>query len=216
MTRLRSFITLTLLGGLTVVLPITIFLLLVQWLVSFIDSAIEPLSAWLAGYVTVSGHVADMLGVGLILAACFTIGLLVKTGIGRWLHRKVDGLLSKLAPGYSTIREMVSQIVGGEGNASLLNGKVCRAYIMGKSSPVCVTGIVTAEHEQGSYTVYVPTAPVPTSGFVYHLPADCIELLPGVTVESAMRTVIACGSGSQIIMAEVADKSSQTIEPKEH
>lgn len=211
MTRLKSFITLTLLGGLTVVLPITIFLLLLQWLVGFIDRSIAPISEWLAGYVTVSEHMADILGVALILASCFLIGLLVKTGIGRWLHRKVDGLLSRLAPGYSTIREMVSQIMGGEGNASLLNGKVCRAYIMGKSSPVCVTGIVTAEHDTGEYTVYVPTAPVPTSGFVYHLPADCVELLPEVSVESAMRTVIACGSGSQIIMARSAPLESAPI-----
>ncbi|MDO3388190.1 DUF502 domain-containing protein [Gilvimarinus sp. SDUM040013] len=204
MSRLRSFVTLTLLGGLTVVLPITIFLVLLQWLVGVIDRSIAPISDWLAEYVTVSEHMADMLGVGLILATCFLIGLLVKTGIGRWLHRKVDALLSRLAPGYSTIREMVAQIMGGEDNASLLNGKVCRAYIMGHASPVCVTGIVTAEHEHGGYTVYVPTAPVPTSGFVYHLPANCVELLPDISVESAMRTVIACGSGSQIIMADAA------------
>ena len=199
MRRLRSFVILTLLGGLAVVLPITIFIFLLQWLVRLVVDLVAPLSAWLADYVTVNARTADVLGVALVLGVCFCIGLLVKTGVGRWLHRKVDALLSRLAPGYSTIREMVSQIMGGEGNASLLNGKVCRAYIMGAQSPVCVTGIVTAEHDTGEYTVYVPTAPVPTSGFVYHLPADCVVLTPDVSVETAMRTVIACGSGSQIM-----------------
>ncbi|UTF61409.1 DUF502 domain-containing protein [Gilvimarinus sp. DA14] len=200
MKRLRSFVILTLLGGLAVVLPITIFVLLLQWLVGVIVDLTAPLSAWLANYVTVNDYTADILGVALVLSGCFCIGLLVKTGVGRWLQRLVDGVLSRLAPGYSTIKEMVVQIMGGEGNASLLNGKVCRAYIMGASSPVCVTGIVTAEHNDGGYTVYVPTAPVPTSGFVYHLPGDCVTLLPDISVEAAMRTVIACGSGSQIIM----------------
>lgn len=200
MVRLKSFITLTLLGGLAVVLPITIFLFLLQWLVGVIDRVIEPVSGWLSGRVSVGEYAADVLGVLLVLAACFAVGLLVKTGLGRWLHTRVDRLLSRLAPGYSTIREMVTQVMGGEGNASLLNGKVCRAYIMGASSPVCVTGIVTAEHESGAYTVYVPTAPIPTSGFVYHLPADCVVLLPEVSVEAAMRTVVACGSGSQLVM----------------
>lgn len=216
MGRLRSFLTLTLLGGLAVVLPITIFLFLLQWLVGLIDRAIEPLSTWLSGYIRTSEHAADILGVVLILGACFCIGLLVKTGIGRWLHRKVDGLLSRLAPGYSTIREMVVQVMGGEGNASLLKGKVCRAYIMGASSPVCVTGIVTAEHDTGEFTVYVPTAPVPTSGFVYHLPADCVTLLPEVSVEAAMRTVIACGSGSQIMLQKTVQAPMEEAAVKDH
>lgn len=200
MSRIRSFLVLTLLGGLAVVLPMTIFVFLLQWLVGVLDNIIAPLSRWLANYITVGEHGADMLSLAIVLGVCFVIGLLVKTSIGRWIHTKVDGFFSRLAPGYSTIREMVTQVMGGDDNASLLNGKVCRAYIMGAASPVSVTGIVTAEHASGDYTVYVPTAPIPTSGFVYHLPADCIVLLPEVSVEAAMRTVIACGSGSQIVM----------------
>jgi uncharacterized membrane protein len=206
MSRIRSFLVLTLLGGLAVVLPMTIFVFLVQWLVGVVDTAIAPLSRWLAHYTTAGGHGADVLSFALVLGVCFAIGLLVKTSVGSWLHSKIDGLLSRLAPGYSTIREMVTQVMGGEGNASLLNGKVCRAYIMGAASPVSVTGIVTAEHGSGGYTVYVPTAPVPTSGFVYHLPADCVVLLPEVSVEAAMRTVIACGSGSHIVMPVTSDR----------
>ncbi|WP_041522613.1 DUF502 domain-containing protein [Gilvimarinus agarilyticus] len=202
MSRVRSFLVLTLLGGLAVVLPMTIFVFLLHWLAGILGKAIDPLSRWLANYITVGEHSADVLSLALVLSVCFAIGLLVKTGIGRWIHSKLDALFSRLAPGYSTIREMVTQVMGGEGNASLLNGKVCRAYIMGATSPVSVTGIVTAEHASGEYTVYVPTAPIPTSGFVYHLPADCVVLLPEVTVEAAMRTVVACGSGSQIILPQ--------------
>ena len=200
MSRVRSFLILTLLGGLAVVLPMTIFVFLVQWLVGVVGTIIAPLSRWLAHYITIGEHSADVLSFALVLGVCFAIGLLVKTSVGGWLHSKIDGLFSRLAPGYSTIREMVTQVMGGEGNASLLNGKVCRAYIMGTQSPVSVTGIVTAEHSSGDYTVYVPTAPIPTSGFVYHLPADCVVLLPEVSVETAMRTVIACGSGSQVML----------------
>ncbi|WP_049723781.1 DUF502 domain-containing protein [Gilvimarinus polysaccharolyticus] len=215
MSRIRSFLVLTLLGGLAVVLPMTIFVFLLQWLVGVLDNLIAPLSRWLANYITVGEHGADVLSLALVLGVCFVVGLLVKTGIGRWLHSKLDSLFSRLAPGYSTIREMVTQVMGGEGNASLLNGKVCRAYIMGATSPVSVTGIVTAEHESGDYTVYVPTAPIPTSGFVYHLPADCVVLLPEVSVEAAMRTVIACGSGSQIIMPPAVAHNSAPINDHE-
>ncbi len=207
MRRMRTFIMLTLFGGLAVVLPITIFLLLVQWLVGVVGKLIAPISRGLAGWFTVSPPLADLLVVLLILGGCFSIGLLVRTSVGRWLHLRVDGVLTRLAPGYRTIREMVTQIIGSEGNsASLLNGKVCRAYIMGRHSAVSVTAIVTAEHEDGNCTVYVPTAPIPTSGFVYHLSMDCIEYLD-VSVEVAMRTVVACGSGSQMIMGKLSEAS---------
>ena len=207
MGRLKTFFVLTLFGGLAVVLPLTIFLLLVQWLVVVVGKLIAPLSRWLSGWITLSPPFADLLVVVAILGVCFGIGLLVRTSVGRWVHTKVDAVLSRLAPGYSTIREMVTQIIGGEGNsASLLNRKVCRAYIMGREVPVSVTAIVTAEHEDGNCTVYVPTAPIPTSGFVYHLSMDCIDYLD-VSVEMAMRTVVACGSGSQMIMGRLPGES---------
>lgn len=199
MTRLKSFFTLTLLGGITVVLPIAIFVLLFRWLFRMVTGVIQPATDWIITRADMRELMADLVVVALIVGTCFLVGLLVKTGVGRWLHQWVDAGLARIAPGYSTIREIVTQFLGGDGNASLLNGQVALAKIFGADSDVRITGIVTAEHENGDYTVFVPTAPMPTSGMVYHLPRHCVQLLPEVTVESAMRTVIACGAGSQLL-----------------
>lgn len=199
MKRLRSFVSITLIGGFMVILPIAIFLWLVEWLLGLVRAMIQPLSHWLVEQTAFTNYMADVLGVLLILTGCFIIGLFIKTTVGGWVHDQVDIWLSRLAPGYKTIREVVSQLLGGEGNTSLLKGEVCRAYLMGRAAGVSVTAIVTAKHANGDYTVYAPTAPIPTSGFVYHLSAECVDLLPHVSVEEAMRTVIACGSGSQVI-----------------
>jgi uncharacterized membrane protein len=171
----------------------------VEWLLDIVRGLISPLSQWLVQQTLVASYVADVFGVLLLLVALFLVGLFVSTSIGGWIHDLVDQWLSKLAPGYKTIREVISQLLGGEGNTSLLKGEVCRAYVMGRAAGVSVTAIVTAKHANGDLTVYVPTAPIPTSGFVYHLSAVCVDLLPHVSVEEAMRTVISCGSGSQII-----------------
>jgi uncharacterized membrane protein len=199
MKRLRSFVSITLLGGFMVILPIAIFLWLVEWLLGLVRAMIQPLSHWLVEQTAFTNYIADVLGVLLLLSVCFLIGLFIKTTVGGWVHDQIDIWLSRLAPGYKTIREVVTQLLGGEGNTSLLKGEVCRAYLMGRAAGVSVTAIVTAKHANGDYTVYAPTAPIPTSGFVYHLSAECVDLLPHVSVEEAMRTVIACGSGSQII-----------------
>ena len=202
MKRLKAFFTLTLLGGLAVVLPLTIFLMIFEWLFVLVTEAIQPLTDWLTAYADVKELVADIIVVLSIVGVCFAIGLLVKTGVGRWLHRVFDNSLSKLAPGYRIIRELVSQFLGSDDSASLFNGKVCKARIYGADNPVAVTAIVTDEYEsngQAIYTVFVPTAPIPSSGMVYHLPLSCVELLPNISVEAAMRTVIACGTGSKIL-----------------
>lgn len=199
MKRLQSFLTLSLLGGFMVVLPIFIFILLLDWLFGLITGLISPLSDLLTSWTPLAKYAADLLGIAIMLGLCFLVGIGIKTRIGGILHDSLDQWLMKLAPGYKTIREVVMQFLGGEGNTSLLRGQVCRAYLMGRAHGVSVTGIVTATHANGDYTVYVPTAPIPTSGFVYHLTPECVDLLPHIGVETAMRTVIACGSGSQII-----------------
>ncbi|WP_240554901.1 hypothetical protein [Oceanicoccus sagamiensis] len=58
------------------------------------------------------------------------------------------------------------------------------------------TVIVTSTHDNGWYTVFVPTGPNPTSGMIYHLPPEQVELLPNIKVDEALRTIIACGAGS--------------------
>lgn len=199
MKRLKAFFTLTLLGGLAVVLPLTIFLIIFQWLFVMVTGAIQPLTDWITAHADVKELVADIIVVMTIVGVCFVIGLLVKTGVGRWLHGIFDTALTKLAPGYRVIRELVSQFLGSDDTASLFNGKVCKARIYGYDNPVEVTAIVTDEYSQEGvklYTVFVPTAPIPTSGMVYHLPVECVTLLPDVSVETAMKTVIACGAGS--------------------
>lgn len=200
MKRLKAFFTLTLLGGMAVVLPLTIFLVIFQWLFVMVTGAIQPLTDWLTTHTELKELFADIIVVFTIVVACFVIGLLVKTGIGRWLHGIFDQALTKLAPGYRVIRELVSQFLGSDDSASLFNGKVCKARIYGVDNPVEVTAIITDEYQVDGLdilTVFVPTAPIPTSGMVYHLPSDCVQLLPDISVEVAMKTVIACGAGSK-------------------
>ncbi|WP_226668892.1 DUF502 domain-containing protein [Microbulbifer aggregans] len=196
MTRIKAFVTLTLLGGLAVVLPIAIFILLFQWLFGQISELVAPVTQWMEAHTNFKDTFAQLLVIGLIMGVCFLIGLLVKTSVGRWAHRHLDYWFGRLAPGYNTIKDVVLQFIGGAGSEGVLSGPVARARIHGADNPLSVTAIVTSQHANGDFTVYVPTAPVPTSGFVYHLPPECVEILPHVSVEAAMKSIVACGSGS--------------------
>ena len=102
--RLQSFIGFTLLGGFMVVLPFVIFLFLLEWLFNFITGIISPLSGWLVSITPLAKYMADILAIIIVLSTFFVIGLLIKTNVGRLLHQRMDAWLTKLAPGYKTIR----------------------------------------------------------------------------------------------------------------
>ena len=216
---MRRSLILVFLGGLAVVLPGLLLLMVMQWLFLFFADLLDPVTQLVSQRAGLNRWLALIAVISLLLAACLTIGLAVRTRVGRWLHDVLEGTLARVVPGYRITRDLVRELLGGHQGARVLSGEAALARIHGLESPVRVTAIVTSRHGDGSYTVYVPTAPFPTSGFVYHLPADCVEILAGVTVEAALRTVIACGAGSAEILAgsrlpvsagAAADRESET------
>lgn len=200
MKKLRNFISLTVLGGMAVILPLVLLALIFQWLARLLVELIRPATA----LVTEVAAVNEAIGLGLalttILLACFAVGLALKTRVGRWLHERVESVLRRLVPGYQTVRDITRELLGGGEHKGLLSGEVALAKIYGPDSPVTVTVIITSRHADQGYTVYVPTAPIPTSGITYHLPKNCVIPLSGISVEEAMRTIVACGSGSEAML----------------
>ena len=195
MKKLKSYIGLALIGGLLIILPLAMFILAGRWLIRTLGQLLSPISDPIAATFQLSPLLSDFLVIITFLIACLLVGLLVRTALGRWVHNTFDHWMAKLAPGYKTIRAMTHQLIGG-GDGGPLKGEVVLAKIFGVDVATTMTGIVTSKHKDGRVTVYVPTAPVPTSGLTYHLPLNCVEYLPNVSVEEAMRTIIACGAGT--------------------
>jgi uncharacterized membrane protein len=86
---------------------------------------------------------------------------------------------------------------------------VAKARLFGADIPTEATCIVTSHHDNGWFTVFIPTGPNPTSGLIYHLPAEQVELLPTIKVDEALRSIIACGAGSGALYAKAATATSQ-------
>ena len=200
MKKLKSYIGLTLLGGMLVILPFTVLVLVVTWVWNSFGRMIEPISVPITNLLNLPPIAADFLVLLSFLVLCLVVGLVVRTTVGRWLHMTFDNWMTRIVPGYRTIREMIKQILGGGDDS--LTGEVVRAHIFGEDCPSMMVGILTSKHDNGLVTVYVPTAPIPTSGLTYHIPESAVEYLDNISVEEAMRTVIACGAGSADMLKE--------------
>jgi uncharacterized membrane protein len=204
MRRLRNFVLTSLLGGLAVILPLLLFVALARWLSGLLRELTRPLAEVIGPHLAGGDTVAFAVAVAVMLAACFLTGVLLRTRIGAMAWESIDHVLARLTPGYGTLRDTVGQLLGSGKGAGALRGEVALVRLAGPQSPVSQIAIVTARHADGSFTVYVPTAPLPTQGFVYHLRPEVVELRPDIGFEAAMRVVLACGSGAAALFGTKA------------
>ena len=207
MSKLREFIKSTLVGGLLVLLPLAIFVYLTIWLFGLVRNVIAPLTWLVMAKSPLQGAVADIVAVGLLVWVCFFVGVLVRTRLGTWVYGLVESRLLRRAPGYSTIKEIVSQFLG---NRKTPFASVALVRIFGNDT--LASAFVTDTHDDGSYTVFVPTGPNPTSGNIYHLTAENVFLID-MSVEDAMRSIISCGAGSSRLMAKLKESRRSTGSP---
>lgn len=207
MSGLSHFIRQSFIGGLLVVLPATILLVVFSWVFNSVEKIIEPLSLPLAQRLDAPELLVDLLVLVMVMIGCFLIGTVASTGAGKWLHTRFDSSLARLAPGYNLVRDIIHQLFGDNANSPFKQGDVARVRLFGADVSTETTAIITSQHDNGWYTVFVPTGPNPTSGLIYHVPPEQVELLKGIKVEEALKTIIACGAGSNDLF--VRSKSGQ-------
>jgi len=197
---IKSFVKMSLLGGSIVLLPIGLLLAAFGWVFGLIELLIQPLTKLVTGESDLSQLTvieklsADAIVLGLIIAACFLIGIIIKTQVGQFIHEQLEGRILNVAPGYNLIKETVLQFLG---NRPSPFSSVALVRIFGNET--MVTAFVTERHENGSYTVFVPTGPNPTSGNIYHMKPEFVNLIDQ-SVEDVMRSIISCGAGSDAIL----------------
>lgn len=214
-TKSGQFIRRSLLGGLVVLLPIAILALFFRWLYTALSGTIEPLTNILIHNLGLPNLAADAAIFLSLILICFAVGHLVSTRIGGWAWSGVERRLMGRLPGYFTLRDIVAQLLGGTPSSTLSRGtEVARVWLYGRDVDVSVTALVTAWHSDGRVTVFVPTGPNPTSGFIYHVGKDLVVTYPDAGVDRMMKTVIACGTGSERFFEEIEPERGKAQEAR--
>lgn len=197
MSRGQEFLKSTVIGGLLVILPTAILLFVFTWVFGLVQKLISPLTGILREKSVFQGIIADLLVLALVIAICFAVGVIVRTRLGKWTYSKLESQILLKAPGYSLIKQTLAQFLGQK-KTPFSSVALCRIY----SNETLVTAFVTDEHSDGSYTVFVPTGPNPTSGNIFHLPAANVYPV-NVSIEDTMRSIISCGAGSDRLIEKL-------------
>ncbi len=199
MTKFNNFIRTSMFGGLVVLMPVIVFFLVVRWLYRVLTDVIYPLTSVLVEKTALQQLLADVLVIASILSICFLIGVFVKTHMGNLIFRGVENATLRYAPGYSMIKETVMMLFG-RSKSPFSAVALVRPF----SSETMMTAFITDEHPDGSFTVFIPTAPNPTSGNIYHLPGERVHVVD-VPVDEALRTILSCGIGSTNMIVKTGE-----------
>ena len=198
--RTKNFFRTTVLGGVIVILPITILIFAFRWLFGIVGNGIKPLTDLAVAYIPLPSRydqaIATLLVLLVIFSLCFLVGLFIRTRLGLYLYSGLESSLLSKTPGYKMIKETVNQFFGKK-----VSPFSSVALIQIFQNETLVTGFVTDKHAGDMVSVFVPTGPNPTSGFIYHLPKKYVHPVD-VPVEDAMRSVISCGAGSSMLIEQ--------------
>src|SRR5699024_4442080 len=102
-------------------------------------------------------------------------------------------------PLYSTFRETIRQFTGAK---ELPFQRVALVDIF--DTGTLMTAFVIQRSSDDRCTVYVPTAPNPANGNVYHVTLEQMQFV-NVKLESALRSVVSMGAGSKSLFDNIED-----------
>jgi uncharacterized membrane protein len=178
------FLKITLVGGLLVVLPLWVSLVLLFKAIKGAMAMLLPIAKLLPQTVVHEQVVALVL----LLAICFVVGLLIRTEIGKrigdWLEQHLLGRI----PGFPLIRGMIRQFAGEKDEQSFQPALV-------EIEEALVPAFIIEKHSDGQFTVFVSSSPTPMAGAIYILQPERVHPVD-VPLRKAMVCVTKWGAGA--------------------
>jgi uncharacterized membrane protein len=187
--KISEFILSRLGVGLLAVAPIYLAGLLLLKVMKSFTAVVRPLAKLLPKWLPAE----NILSFLLVLIVCFLIGLMVRTPRGRATWKRMENSLFKRIPGYGLFRSLTQQLTG---KAQDQAWKPALAEI----EEALVPAFLIEEHEDGCFTVFVPSVPTPFAGAIYILTPDRVHPLD-VPFTSAVKAVSHWGSGTKDLVA---------------
>jgi len=178
------------LAGLLVVVPIGVVILILVWFFSTIDNILQPIIKFIFGQ-EITG-----LGFAISLVLIYIAGVLASNIVGRRLIRFGESILVKV-PVLKQLYSGSKQVVAGLSGTGL-NKAAFREVVLvefprdGMKTIAFITNELTDKSGRKLLTIYIPTAPMPTSGYFEIVTEDKI-IRTDISIDEAMKMVISSG-----------------------
>ena len=177
----------TLIGGLLVVLPIYLSILLLAKTLAGILALLSPVTA----AIPAGTQFRQIFALMIVLAVCLVAGLVVRTSAGLRAKNALERSVLRKIPGYALVRGLAERVSGEDTDGAFQPALV---EIEDALSP----GFIIEELEDGRYTVLVPSVPTPAAGSLFILPRERVHPLD-VPFTQAVTVISKWGAGAGVL-----------------
>jgi uncharacterized membrane protein len=196
MKRVSEFLVSSFVGGLVIVVPIYLSVLLLLKAMKAAAGLVQPLAKLLPKWFP-AGPVLSLL---LIVIVCFLIGAAVRTPAGRAARQRLEKSLFERIPGYALFRSLTQQLAGSREEHVW---KPALAEI----EEALVPAFIIEEFADGRFTVFVPAAPTPFSGSIYVLTPERVHPVD-VPFTHMIKSLSRWGSGSKELVEAMKNQKA--------
>ena len=185
-------------AGILVVVPIIIAILILVWLFNYIDNIAQPVAESLLGR-TIPG-----LGLGILVLLIYLTGVVATSLIGNRLIRYGESLLARV-PLFRYLYTGIRQIL--QSFTSPREGGFLQVVLVEfPKKGMRAIGFVTSESRVESgvklFSVFIPTSPNPTSGYL-EIVRESDIIKTDISVDDALKMVLSAG---KVSLQEVTDR----------
>ena len=162
----REFVVNAVVGGVLVLLPLYLAVLVLLKGMQSVVGLVRPIAALFPETLPAENALALLA----VMIICFSVGAAVRTRAGRIFRERMETSFFGRLPGYALFRGLTQRLAGG-GDANMW--KPALAEI----EDALVPAFIVEEFDDGRFTVFVPSVPTPFAGAVYVLSRERVHLV---------------------------------------
>lgn len=189
MKKISELIVSTLVGGLLVVAPLYLAILLLLKAMHSVVALVAPFAGLLPEWFPAEKVVSLLV----VLVGCFLVGAAVRTHAGKAVRERIERSLFERLPGYALFRSLAQRVAG-------TNDENVWQPALIEIEDALVPGFIIEELDDGRFTVFVPSVPTPLAGAVYILAPERVHAID-VPFTQAIKSVSRWGEGSKDLVA---------------
>jgi len=177
-------------AGMLVIVPLIIAVWLLWWIFSSVDNLLQPLIE------AVAGKEIQGLGFAIFLVLIYITGVVASNFLGKKVINFTEALLRRV-PVFRQIYIGAKQFVEGISGTGM-NKAAFREVVFvefprpGMTTIAFVTNVIKDKKGKKYYGLYVPTAPIPTSGY-FEIATEEQVIHTSITIDEGIKIVVSSG-----------------------
>jgi uncharacterized membrane protein len=183
---LVEFLKTTLIGGLLIVVPVYLTVLLLGKALKGMVALLGPIVALFPESLH---HFAQIIAIALVVVVCFMLGLIARTGLGRRAIAAFEQRELERMPGFAMVRSVVRRVSGSSDDAQF------QPVLVETDEETLTPGFIVEELDDHRLVVLVPSVPTPAAGSLYIMPRQRVHWVD-VPVTEAIGVITRWGSGT--------------------